>query len=298
MNPTIRNHVVLTLAAGILSIGISQNSATAQSLLLDFGPTAVASPYLTLDPGHNLGAISGTDTSWNVLTTSATTSSLNYGDGTAASGLTLALGEEATAGNNIISYSTPIGKLTLAGSGGAVSGQTNLLGVGSIYGDNSSSTAVGRDGFFGDGTATAGNAIGLRLDGLASGSYAVYIMARNVNSDAASYPMNIYSTVGASAGTFNFSSLTANPEANTGYTALAYTGQYNTFANGENYVSINVTIGSGNSLFLAVDGGNNTIDSRGFLNMVEVVAVPEPATWALVGMGVFALLRVVQRKTA
>jgi|SRR5690242_2110754 len=299
MNLTKLNKFVLKTAACLLFLAMGLNCATAQSLLLDFGQTNVAAPYLTTDPGHALSTVSGSDTTWNAIKTSSATSSLLYGNGSSASGITLTMGQEATARNNVISYGTAIANLNLAGSGGGVAGQQNLLVAGSIYGNDTSSTAVGRDGFFGGGTGNAGSAVGLRIDGLAAGNYLIYVMARNVNSDAASIPMNIYSLAGASAGTFDFSSLTASGEANTGYTTAAYTDQYTTFQAGENYVGLNVTIGSGDSLFLAVDGASAG-ETRGFLNMVEIAAAPapEPSTWALFGMGILALVLVFKKRQA
>ena len=147
MNLQKPSKTILTLSACLLIAGAG--SAPAASLLLDFGQTNAASPYLTLDPGHAAGTISGSDQTWNAIKTSSATSSLLYSDGSAASGITLSLGQEATAGNNIISYSTAIGNLNLAGTGGGTAGQQSLLGAGSIYGDNTASTAVGRDAVFG-----------------------------------------------------------------------------------------------------------------------------------------------------
>jgi hypothetical protein len=277
------------------------SSASASSLLFDFGQTNVASPYLTLDPGHSLATISVSETTWNKIAVSTPNSSLSYGDGSAASGITLTLGQEATVGNGIISYSTAIANLNLAGTGGSVTGQTNFLGVNSIYGNDNASTAVGRDGFFGGGTAAAGAAIGLRIDGIAAGNYLLYVMARNVNSDTTNLPMNVYSAMGASAGTFNFSSLTANTETNRGYSFGTYAGQYTNFVNGENYIGFNLTItNSSDSLFLAVDasGTGSAVETRGFLNMVEIVAVvPEPATTALILLGSVCLIALKRRQS-
>jgi hypothetical protein len=274
-------------------------SASAQSVLLNFGnpagSTAVTSPYLALDPGHSLGTISASDTSWNWIKTSVVgDTALNYGAGTAASGLSLTVGQGATNATSI-SYSTPIGNLGLAGSGGAVAGQQNLLGAGSIYGNNTSSTAPGRRAFYGAGNGAAGDPIGLRLDGLSAGIYYVYVMGRNVNSDAASVPMNIFATTGASAGTFNFSSLTPNVEANTGYASATYSGQYTTFQAGENYVSLTLTVNTGDSLFLAIEG-STAAETRGFMNMVEIVPAPEPGTSAMLAMGVLGLLFVIKNR--
>lgn len=282
-------------AASALIAGLGVISVNAASLMLDFGQTNVAAPYLTLSPAHNAGVIPLSDVSWNKIAVTTPNSSLLFSDGSAASGVTLTLGQEATAGNNIVNYSTAIANLNLAGTGGAVAGQQNLLGVNSIYGNDNSSTATGRDGIFGSGTGAAGNAIGLRLDGLAAGDYALYVMARNVNSDAASVPMNIFATTGASAGTFNFSSLTANPQSNIGYPAATYAGQYTNFVAGENFVSLNLTVATGDSIFLAVDGGS-AAETRGFINNFQLVPVPEPTTATLLVLGFGGLLIVLRKR--
>ena len=269
--------------------------AQAVNLMLDFGNPAtnsvVAAPYLTLSPAHATSAIPVTETSWNTITTSANRTDLVYADGSAATTITLDLGQESTGGNGIIDFATNIGTLTLAGTGGGVPGQQSLLGTGSIYGDNSSSTAAGRDGFFGSGGATTtGTAIGLRIDGLAAGDYTAYVMARNTNTNAATYPMNLYSSVGASSGTFNLASLAAT-QANPGYASTGYAGQYNSFVLGDNYQTITFTITAGQSFYLGIDGGNDTIDRRGFLNTLQIVSVPEPSSLALAALGLLALRR-------
>ncbi len=271
-------------------------SASAVNLMLDFGnPPAnsvAAAPYLTLSPGHNSGWVPGTQTTWNTINSSANRADLAYGNGSAATGITLDLGQESTGGNGVIDFGTNIGNLTLAGTGGGGAGLQSLLGTGSIYGNDTSSTAVGRDGFFGSGTATGtGAAIGMRLDGLAAGNYVAYVMARNTNSNGANYPMNIYSSVGTSSSSFTFSSLVAEAQANPGYTTAAYAGQFTSFIEGDNYQAISFTIATDQSFFLAVDGGNDAVDRRGFLNVVQIVPVPEPSTALLGCLGLLFLLR-------
>jgi hypothetical protein len=285
----------LLLASGMI-FAASVTPVSAVNLLLDFGNPAsnsvVAAPYLALSPGHVAGGIPGGQTSWNTITTSANRSDLVYGDGSAASGVTMDLGQEGTGGNGTIDFGTNITNLALAGSGGAVPGQQSLLGTGSIYGDNSSSTAAGRDGFFGGGAATTtGAAIGVRLDGLAAGDYVAYVMARNTNSNATGYSMNMYSSVGASSSSFSFASLVAETQTNASYAAAGYSGQYNSFVEGGNYQAISFTILEGQSFFLAIDGGNDAVDRRGFLNSLQIVSVPEPSVALLGSLGLFLLFR-------
>lgn len=304
----------------MLSLALASLPATAANLLLDFGnPTALAggesntntSPgpvasgtYLTLSPGHALGSVPAGQTSWNTITASTSRTDLVFGDGSAAMGITLTLGQEATGGNGTISYTTAITNTALVGSGGGnTSNQSLLHGTGaeygaSIYGNNrTTSSAVGRDGFFGGGAATTtGAAIGLRLDGLAPGDYLVYVMARNTNSNAngtGDIPgsMNIYAGTGAESAAFAFSSLTPYGQGNNAFTNAAYAGQFAQFSDGENYVGFSVTLGEDESLFLAVDGANGTVERRGFLNMVQIVAVPEPSLAMLGSLGLLALLR-------
>ena len=116
-------------------------------------------------------------------------------------------------------------------------------------------------------------------------------MARNTNSNDVGRPMNLYSSVGSEPESFNFSSLLAEVQANTSYLTEGYAGQYNTFVEGVNFQSISFTIGEGESFFLAVDGGNNAVERRGFLNMVQIVSVPEPSVALLGALGSLLLFR-------
>lgn len=252
------------------------------------GPVATGT-YLTLSPGHVVGGVTSGETTWNTITTSDPNSSLKYSDGTSApSTVTLTLGQEAVAGDNTINYSTPITSLGLVGNGGGTSGRKSLLTAGSIYGDTRlGSSAVGRDAFFGG----ANSAIGFRVDGLAAGDYVLYLMGRNTNANTAALAgMTFYATTGASATTFSaFHTEDSAFQANTTYTTALYTNQYQSFAVGQNYVAFNVSLLEGDSLFVAVDGTETEL--RGFLNMAQIVSVPEPSAALLGGLGVLGLLR-------
>ncbi|WAC17983.1 hypothetical protein OVA24_12115 [Luteolibacter sp. SL250] len=277
----------------IAVLGLAGGLSSAANLMLDFGPTAVGSDYQTLSPGHNSGTVPTSQVTWNQIS-STTPPSLFYGDGTAAAALTLTMGQESTPGSNTVDFFTPITNQALAGTGGGTAGRQNLLTTGSIYGNNSSSTAVSRDGFFGGGTGSVGSAVGLRVDGLASGQYLIYVMARNTNSNASpGAAMNIYANTaevsGESGGSFDFSSLSAFSQSNITYATSGYTDQYTHFVNGGNYVVIDITIADNTSLFLAVDGTGS--ENRGFLNMVQIVQVPEPASAFLGAAGFLLFLR-------
>ena len=256
--------------------------------MLDFGATSVASPFETLSPGHDDGTFSGSDTFWNTIT-SNTPPALRYSDDTPASGVTMVLGQEASVGNGIISYSTNIEKTNLAGSGAGSAGQQSPYGVGSIY----EGTAAGRDGFFGGGSSTAGAAIGLRLDGLAAGDYIAYMMGRNTNTNApsssASLATSFHVTTGASSGTFTFGSAPAEIAANLTYASDGYADEYNSFDEGNNFVAISFNVADGDSVFIAADSAGT--DARGFLNMVQIVAVPEPSSALLGALGCLFLTR-------
>lgn len=296
-----------TLPLAIVSISIcTVHSLSAATLMLDFGnpvtntsvpetnnlatPGPVAAgAYLTLSPGHVTGSVAAGETTWNTITTSDPNSTLKYSDGTSApSTVTLTLGQEAVAGDNTISYSTPIASLGLVGNGGGTSGRKSLLTPGSIYGDSRlGSSAVGRDAFFG----AANSAIGFRVDGLAAGDYVVYLMGRNTNANTASLAgMAFYATTGDSASTFaSFNTEDSEFQANPTYTTAAYTNQYQSFVEGQNYVALSVSLLEGDSLFVAVDGTETEI--RGFLNMAQIVQVPETSVALLGGLGLLGLLR-------
>ncbi len=270
------------------------SSASAANLLLDFGPNAITSGSETLSPGHAANDLAPTETAWNTVPNTGI-GSLSWSDGTAADGVTLALGAEATSGNNIISYTTGIAN-QIPGNGGSDPNRRSLLGAGSIYGSGNPAivtTTAGRGAIF---TSAGSSAIGLRVDGLEAGEYRIYVMARNTNSNAngtggALRSMNVYAAAGASGDTFSFLSggAASAQQSNTTYATGDYVDEYERFILGENYVAIGVTLAGGESLFLAVDG--NGSETRGFLNAVQIVQIPEPSAALLGAFGFLALFR-------
>ncbi|MGE9267583.1 MAG: hypothetical protein ACQKBY_05765 [Verrucomicrobiales bacterium] len=289
---TQKNKLPLALGSLLLT---SIGTLSATSLLLNFhtthvdDPGPVAAPYLDLTPGHDLGAIPGGKTTWNNFVATTPGSSLSYGDGSAATGVLVTFGSESTAGSGIIDYTSPnINNSALRGTGGGIAGMESLVSnPGSIYGDgnNTTNSAPARTGWLGG----AGNtAIGMRIDGLAAGSYDIYVMGRNTNSNASESPMAFFASTGISSSVFDFSLESASSMSNTGVASPDPTA-YNDFVAGDNYTVLSVDIAAGESLFLASDGTGS--ETRGFFNLVQLVAVPEPSTAFLALCSFTALLR-------
>jgi len=256
--------------------GVATAGTQAAVLMLDFGPTVATGGNLTNSPYHTANG-SFTGASWNQVQTADVGSGLLWSDGTSATGLSLNIGATTavtTSSSTLNLGSTP--------SGSSALGTITSAGV---Y----AGTSVGTDGIF---TSTSGNsrAVGFQLSGLAAGTYEVYVSSRNTSSNA-SYTPSIYAGNSATSGNFvidgggTYSSGTlsfANGAAST-----------SSWVSGGNYVKLTVTLNSGDVLNLAALGGGGEL--RGFLNSVEVVAVPEPSSLALVGIG-YATLVILRRK--
>lgn len=220
--------------------------AGATSLLLDFGSTTVLPADALLSPGHASGIITNTDTSWNKII--GDTTSLVFGNGTAATGISLNLGR-SSAGTHIINYSD---------DGYTVSALGGSQNTG-IY----TNTSPVKDGIFGGSGGANNLAMGMRLDGLPAGTYTVVFHGRNTSTGSA-VPERFYATNAPSAGTFAFSTNGLNALINNSSPANT-TG----FVLGDNYNVLTVTLVTGDSLYLASEG-TNAIELRGFLNAVEV----------------------------
>lgn len=254
-------------------------TASAQVLMLDFGPTTstgddrLNSPYHTVNPGF-------IDTGWNRIGTADVTSGLVWSTNAAATGLSVNLGATTTDSSRTIG-------LTATPSGSTLTGSTLTTG---IY----AGTAPGRDGIF-TGTQTSDTrAVGVQIGGLSAGTYIVYMTGRNTNT-AAAHTQNFFAGKSTAAGDFDISntgifstrSLSYEAEPTTQEDAWVGTGGLT------NYASFSVTLTSGDFLNLAVLGG--TGQTRGFLNSIQIVAVPEPSAFAflagLATLGAVALRR-------
>ncbi|HET6408744.1 MAG TPA: PEP-CTERM sorting domain-containing protein [Chthoniobacteraceae bacterium] len=262
------------LSALALYVLIAPPLACAQTILLDFGPTTVSATDATVSPAHAVGAVPGSAVTWNKVLLSDIGSGVLSSTG-GSTGVSINLGVESGTGSGTISYTTnPAGGSTILGT---AAGATS-----SLYSD----TKVARDGIF---SGAADVALGLRIDGLAAGEYTLYFTARNTNSGLTSNRgERMYASTGTSSDTFDFSAVSNfSSVANTN----SMTDALGIFTAGVSYNTLSFTITGGQSLFLAVDGFQSG-ENRGFLNSLEIVAVPEPGVPLLFGASVaFFLFR-------
>jgi hypothetical protein len=194
------------------------------------------------------------------------------------------MGVESSAGSGTINLNSTIGA-SIGGSGGGDFTRQSLFGADSIYGDGSNSTPA-QDAVFNN---AGGSAMGMSIDGLSAGIYEIFFMGRNTNSNSGNRPMDFHLGSGSPAATFDFSGFVPQTVSNTSYLNDDYAGEYETFINGENFGRTTVTVGEGESLFLAVDGTGDEL--RGFLNNVSVTQIPEPSSLLLGLLGLFPLAR-------
>lgn len=243
----------LQLALGLLTIAFGCVPAEAKSLLLDFGPTVVASSNATLSLAHSLGAVPATETSWNRI--QGDTNGLVYSDGTPATRVAVDLGR-SPAGVPVINF-TDDGFISSALAGQITTG---------IY----AGTSPMRDGIYGGAGGSNALAVGVRIEGLVAGNYTVYFAARNTSTLNAT-PQRCFATSAPPAAQFAFAT-NSSAWADESNSAPPVTSG---FLPGNNCNYLVVTLGAGDALYLAAlgngDYGTDTLELRGFLNAVEIV---------------------------
>ena len=227
---------------------MTPTAARAATLLLDFGPTVTLAADATKSPAHAVGAVPATEISWNTI--AADTNTLYYANGGAATGVSLDLGR-STAGSDIITFSD---------NGFSVSALGGSINTGVYAG-----TSPVRDGIFGGSPGTANLALGMRVNGLAAGTYTIYVHGRNTSAGGITSE-RFYATNGASTATYNFSVNDATVLL-TNSTPAVTSG----FVERDNFGVLTVTLASGESLYVAAEG-TIAAELRGFFNTVEIYA--------------------------
>lgn len=266
----------------LAALAASSLTVSAQVLMVDFGPTAVVnatnSPYHTAKSGF-------TDAVWNGVTNVDPSSTLNYSNGTPATGISINLGgskvDAAPDLNTILLATQP--------TGSGLGSQTNT----GVYGGTAA-----LDGIFHTSKSTSNVAnigsVGLQITGLQAGTYEIYLTGRNTNLSSTSFPNSTVQTITAYAGAgtagadFSFGSYASG--SNTFSSTGSYTGSW---VQGENYIKLTVTLANGQALNIASSGalstaGGTTKEQRGFINSLQIVAIPEPSSYAAV-VGAFAV---------
>jgi hypothetical protein len=226
-------------------------------LMFDFGATVPTGGDEINTPAHAAGAATAGDSTWNIISdvgtsgTSNAYTSLSYADGSAATGISFAFGS-STVGSKIINFDSPgSGFKTIPGS----------LDAGVFSGTNPS-----RDVFFPD--TNADISVGAVTSGLAAGTYSVFITGNNTN---AFRDMNMFASAVSSTSSYDFSGDTGMFVDNTGL--------HSDWIVGETYAVFNVTISTGQSIAVAVDGDPSS-DTRGFIGSVQIApaVIPEPSS--------------------
>lgn len=233
---------------------------SAEVLMVNFGSSAVPGGEATDSPYHTVTA-GFSDTTWNdVSGTADVGSGLLYSDGSAATGISLNMGSSTS--SSTVDYDTnPASSNTLGDLGG-------------IY-----SLTTMRSTTWNGGNSSSDFWVGIRVDGLAAAEYEIFGWGNNGNSSLGGTPMNFYTAAGASASTYDFTSVTPQSITNADNTS---------WDEGVSYSKSSVILSAGQSLFLAIDGSGS--QSRGFLSGVQISVIPEASTLSLFGISLCALM--------
>jgi len=242
-------------------------SLSAETLLIDFGATAATSTASTNNPA---GVAPSAAADWNLVGGVASASLSFYADGTAATGVSINEGSSATA--SIVNWTAHP--------------TASNLGTSIVTNDFASGNPA-----YGAVFDSGASNIGMQVSGLAAGTYNLFVVGVNTNSSTPVSETFFAGDTGSSlltSSSYNFTSLPLSAtESNSGIST-------STWVAGTDYQELTVTIAnSGDILTLVAEGGGTTA-----LNMLEIVAVPEPRTWAELAFGAFVLFFVVRRRNA
>lgn len=212
--------------------------------------------------GGTSGTGPGGESTWIDVTSEGT-----YG------GLTFDIGGEATAGSKVLDLN--------------VDGLFHDLGSKINY-DLYSGTAL-QSGVFNN-NGSKDEAIGVKISGIAPGTYTIYVTGRNTNIDPTESTNNEPDEYDVYYGVNTLDFTSATPLHMTNANLSKYDtdpSDDNTWVEGDTYVKFDVTLEAGD--YLAIMSDATTVSqARGFINTIEIV--PEPATMALLSIGGLGVL--------
>ncbi len=259
-----------------MTLGMTCNLC-ADVIMFDFGSTTVTGSARTNSPYHTANG-DFTDLTWNWQDRAKNTyTNFKWSDNTDAVGVSTRVFKGGTAASSV------------AWDGWSTSYSGTAVNTG-IY----ASTSVGADGSMMNTPFTNERSIGFQASGLAAGQYEVYIVGRNTDYITEEYTLNYYVGAGASQAGFDFASYDS---ASVTFAANATdkTSDWVFDANessASNYVKLSVTVTAENPYLNIGSLGNGV---NGAFNAIQIVAIPEPSSLALMA-GAIGFLILITRK--
>lgn len=271
---------------GLVAVAASTaSSLSAAVLMLDLGSVAVTPSDETNSPLH-AADVAFTDTSWNSISTSiGAKTGLVYADGSSADGVSVYVGR---------SSNTPWTTLTFAGGPTNVTTGTNPGGLDGVF---SSTSSIGRDGHYaayasGTGDPALTRLMGVSIGGLAAGTYEIFLVGLNpqlaLSNEAA---VGFWAVELGSTANYDATALVGG-----GAQAVSTNSFSSSWVEGDNYAKLTFTLNSSDSFLTLISLGLTDADQRGYLNAIQIVAIPEPANAAgLMGLAICFGLGMIRR---